>query len=126
MRNVVMLIGRILLSAIFIQAGYSELAGFSGTAGYFEALGLPFPTLTAGLVIALEIIGGLALLVGYKTRIAAGLLGVFAIAAASIGHSDWNDIMHFQAFMKDLAISGGLFYVAVNGAGPLSVDARLE
>jgi putative oxidoreductase len=121
-----MLLGRVLLSAIFIQAGYSELAGFSGTVGYFQALGLPLPTLTACLVIALEIVGGVALLVGYKTRIAAALLGVFAIAAASIGHSDWNDIMHFQAFMKDLAIAGGLLYVAANGAGRLSVDARLE
>ncbi|MBL0371780.1 DoxX family protein [Rhizobium sp. KVB221] len=122
MSDIAMLLGRCLLSAIFIQAGISELMNFSGTVDYFASVGVLWPSVTIWLVAALEIFGGIAILAGYCIRIAALLLAVFAVAAASIGHSDWTDIMHFQAFMKDVAIAGGLLYVAANGAGILSLD----
>lgn len=126
MPSIVMLLGRILLSAIFIQAGISKLLNVSGTISYFESVDLLWPSVTIWFVIALEVLGGLAILLGYRIRIAASLLGIFSIAAAFIGHSDFSDLMQFQAFMKDLAIAGGLFYVAANGAGMLSFDARRD
>jgi putative oxidoreductase len=126
MPSIVMLLGRILLSAIFIQSGISGLLNISGTISYFESLHVLWPSVTTWFVIALEVLGGLAILVGYRIRIAASLLCVFCIAAAFIGHSDFSDFMQFQAFMKDLAIAGGFLYVAGNGAGMLSFDARRD
>lgn len=125
MNDLVMLFGRILMSVLFIEAGYSELVHLDGTIKYFEALGLPLPWLTVWGVLAVELIGGLALLVGFRTRIAALMLGLFAIAAGAIGHSNIAVLTQFQMLMKDIAIGGGLFYVAVQGAGALSVDAWL-
>ena len=124
MNNLAMLLGRILMSAIFIQAGYSKLMNISGTIGYFQSVGLPMPSIAIWGVIAIEILGGLAILLGVQTRIAAAFLGLFSIAAGAIGHADINDLMHFQALMKDIAIGGGLFYIAANGAGSLSIDGR--
>ena len=124
MSSIAMLIGRILLSIIFIQAGISKLMDVSGTIGYFEAIGLPLPPLVIWPVVFVEIVGGLALLTGFYTRIAASVLAVFCIFAAFTGHSNWADVMEFQAFMKDIAITGGLLSVAAAGAGIISLDTR--
>jgi putative oxidoreductase len=126
MPSMAMLLGRLLLSAIFIQAGVSKVLNVGATIGYFSSLGLPFPSLTLWVVVALEVIGGLCVVLGYRIRIAAGLLALFSIAAAIAGHSNFSDSLQLQAFMKDLAIAGGLFYVAANGAGMLSFDARRD
>jgi putative oxidoreductase len=124
MSSIAMLIGRILMSAIFIQAGLSKLLNVSGTIGYFESLGLPLASVMIWLVIVVELVGGLLILTGLYTRIAASVLALFCIAAAFTGHSNWADAMDFQAFMKDVAISGGLLYIAAAGAGIISLDTR--
>jgi putative oxidoreductase len=124
MSSIAMLIGRVLLSVIFIQAGISKLMDVSGTIGYFGAIGLPLPSLVIWPVILVELVGGLLILTGLYTRIAASVLALFCVAAAFTGHSDWASAMDFQAFMKDIAISGGLLYVAAAGAGIISLDTR--
>ena len=124
MSSIAMLIGRILLSIIFIQAGISKLMNVSGTIGYFETIGLPLASLLIWPVILIEIVGGLMVLTGLYTRIAASVLALFCVFAAFTGHSNWADIVDFQAFMKDIAITGGLFYVAAAGAGIISLDTR--
>jgi putative oxidoreductase len=124
MSSIAMLIGRILLSLIFIQAGLSKLMDVSGTIAYFEGLGLPLASLLIWLVIAVELVGGILVLTGFYIRIAATVLGLFCIFAAFTGHSNWANLMDFQAFMKDIAIAGGLFYVAAAGAGIISLDMR--
>lgn len=124
MSSIAMLVGRVLLSAIFIQAGLSKLMNVAGTIGYFESLGLPLASLLIWIVILVELVGGLMVLTGLYIRIAASMLALFSIAAALTGHSDWSDMVHFQAFMKDMAISGGLLYVAAAGAGIISLDMR--
>lgn len=124
MSSIAMLIGRILMSAIFIQAGLSKLLNVSGTIGYFESLGLPLASVVIWFVILVELVGGLLILTGFYTRIAASVLAFFCIAAAFTGHSNWADAMDFQAFMKDVAISGGLLYIAAAGAGIISLDTR--
>ena len=124
MSSIAMLIGRILLSAIFIQAAISKLVDISGTIAYFQGLGLLLPSVTIWLVILVELAGGLMILTGFYTRIAASVLALFCIATAFIGHSDWSNVADFQAFMKDIAIAGGLFYVAAAGAGIISLDTR--
>lgn len=124
MSSIAMLIGRILLSAIFIQAAISKLMDISGTIAYFQGLGMLLPSVTIWLVILVELVGGLMILTGFYTRIAATVLALFCIATAFIGHSNWSNVIEFQAFMKDIAISGGLFYVAASGAGIISLDTR--
>ncbi|MTI63958.1 DoxX family protein [Methylophaga sp.] len=115
------LTGRVLLSAIFISAGASKLgAGYAGTQGYMESMGISGALLP--LVIATEILGGLAVLLGFKTRIAAFLLAAFTLLAAVFFHFDFADQMQSILFMKNLAIAGGLLILVTHGGGVLALD----
>lgn len=118
------LLGRILIAVIFIFSGFGKLTNIGGTAGYIDSLGLPVPIVTAWIAALLELLGGLAVLLGFQTRLAALLLAAFTIAAAFIAHFDFADQMQLIQFLKNLAISGGLLVLTAYGAGALSVDAR--
>ncbi len=119
--NISSLTGRILLSVIFISAGFSKLgAGYAGTQGYMESVGLHGALLP--LVIATEILAGLALLVGFKTRLAAFLLAGFSLMAAALFHFDFSDQMQSILFMKNLAIAGGLLTLVAHGSGAFAID----
>jgi putative oxidoreductase len=121
---IVTLVSRILLSILFIPAGFAKLTAIGGTAGYFASKGLPLPTITAVIVGLVELLGGLAVLVGFQTRYAAILLGVFTIGAALVGHLvPWDQANQIN-FYKNLAIAGGFFVLAQHGAGALSIDAK--
>lgn len=122
--SLAILVGRILLSIMFILAGYSKLTAIAGTAGWFGSLGIPAPTLVAIAAGVVELVGGLAILVGFKTRIAALVLAAFTIAATLIAHTNLADQMQQLLFMKNLAVTGGFLILAAVGAGALSVDAR--
>lgn len=113
--------GRVLLSAIFISAGISKLgAGYEPTLGYMEMMGVAGGLLP--LVIATEILGGIAVLLGFHTRVAAFLLAGFSVLAAVVFHFDFADQMQSILFMKNLAIAGGLLTLVAHGAGALSLD----
>lgn len=113
---------RLLMALIFITAGYGKLgAGFAATQGYMESVGLPGALLP--LVILLELGGGIALLLGFQTRLAALALAVFSVVSAFIFHNA-PDQMQQIMFMKNLAMAGGLLAFTLHGAGPLSLDAE--
>ncbi|MCX7305481.1 MAG: DoxX family protein [Hyphomicrobiales bacterium] len=118
------LLGRIFLSIMFILAGVSKLTAISATAGWFESLGIPAPTVATVVSGLIEVIGGLAILVGFKTRIAALVLAVFTVAATLIAHTDLADQVQQLMFMKNLAVTGGFLVLAAAGAGAYSIDAR--
>lgn len=118
------LLGRILLSVIFLLSGFGKLTAISGTAGYFGAMGLPVPTVTAVVVGLIELLGGLAILLGFQTRIAAWVLAIFTIATALVAHTGWADQNQMIHFMKNLAITGGFLLLASSGAGAYSIDAK--
>ncbi len=122
--NAAVLVGRIFLSVMFILAGFGKLTAIGATAGWFGSLGLPAPTVLVVLVGLLEFFGGLAILVGYQTRIAALAIGAFTIAATLVAHTDLADQTQQLFFMKNLAVTGGLLVLAAFGAGAYSVDAR--
>lgn len=122
--NLQLLIGRVLLSIIFIVAGLSKLGAVAGTAGYMASMGIPLPNLSVWLVIALEIIGGVAILLGFFTRYAAWALAAFCVASGYLGHFQPEDQMQMTNFMKNLAMAGGFMALAVAGAGAFSIDAR--
>ena len=129
--NPLVLLARILISAIFISAGFSKIMGFDGITAYIASKGLPMPMVVAGFTIALEILGGLAIVLGYKARVAGLLLGLFSILAAFIFHNFWAfppEQAYIQniMFMKNLSMAGGLFLLTVFGAGGYSIDARCE
>ena len=113
--NLFTLGGRVLMSAIFIMAGINKIAGYAGTQGYMEAMGVPGGLLP--LVILLELGGGLALLLGWRARGAAFLLAGFSILSALIFHNNMADQMQSILFMKNLAMAGGLLFITAFGPG---------
>jgi putative oxidoreductase len=119
----------VLLALMFVLAGFSKLGNIAGTAGYIASAGLPVATVLAVAVGLLEVVGGLALAVGFHARWAALALGLFTILATLLFHKFWavpaaQQSVQQLMFMKNLAVSGGMFMVAALGAGPLSIDAR--
>lgn len=122
--STVLLIARILLSAIFILAGLNKFGNIEGTAGYIGSVGLPFGTLLAWGAAIFEVIAGFLLLIGFKTRLTAYALAAFCIVSAVIFHNNLGDQMQFILFMKNIAMAGGYLALTVAGAGSISVDAR--
>jgi len=125
------LFGRILIVALFLPAGLSKLTGFEGTLGYFSSLGIPAPTLALAATIVIEIVGGIALLVGFKTRLVAIIMALFTLAAAVTGHAFWAApadaaFIAQLLFFKNIAVMGGLLVLASAGAGSFSFDGRKE
>jgi len=117
---------RVLMSAIFIISGWGKLTGYAGTQAYFASMGLPMPALVTPLVILIELGGGLALLLGFKTRWVAAVLALFSVATALVAHTNFADANQMNNFMKNLAMAGGYLLFAKYGAGAPSIDARLE
>ena len=117
------LAGRILMAVLFVPAGYNKITGYSGTAGYMESIDVPGILLP--LVIIVELLGGLAILLGWQTRIAAFLLAGFCLVAALLFHFQPADQIQMILFTKNLAIAGGLLFLVANGAGAYSLDRRL-
>ena len=118
-----LLIGRLLLAAIFILEGWSKVRGYEAAAAYMDRYGVPSVLLPA--VIALELGAGLMVAAGWQTRVAAAALALFCIVAAVLFHGnvlDRNQLLHFE---KDLAIAGGFLVLAVRGAGSWSIDQWL-
>ena len=122
LRGAADLVGRSLLASLFVISGLGKLAAYAGTAGYMESVGVPGALLP--LVIALEVLGGLAIVAGYKTRIVASLLAAFSIASAVLFHSNLGDQIQQIMFLKNIAIAGGFILLAARGAGGWSVDNR--
>ncbi|WEX08481.1 DoxX family protein [Chelativorans sp. AA-79] len=122
--SAIVLIGRILLAVIFIFSGFGKLADPAGTAGYFGSIGLPAASLLAWVVGIIELAGGLAILVGLKTRMAAYVLAAFTLASAFVAHFNFADQMQLIQFLKNLAITGGFLALAARGAGTISLDGR--
>jgi putative oxidoreductase len=118
------LIGRILIALLFVPAGFQKLTGFQGTVGYAESVGMPLPALAIAAAIAIELGGGLLLLVGYKARWVAAVMALFTVVAAVFFHNNFADQMQQINFFKNMAIAGGLLQIVYFGAGPLSVDNR--
>ena len=122
MDKISQLVARVFLGHIFLLAGLSKVGAYEGTQGYMDAMGVPGMLLP--LVILLEVAGGLAIIVGWKTRWAAYALAAFSVVAAVIFHNNFGDQMQMILFMKNIAIAGGFLLLSVHGAGAYSVDNR--
>ncbi|MBB5402821.1 DoxX family protein [Burkholderia sp. JPY481] len=128
-KDAVVLVARILLMVLFVMFGWSKLTGFSGTVAYMTSTGAPVPELSAVIAVVMELVVGVALLVGFFTRPLALLLALYTLGTAIIGHHYWNmtgamqydNMIHFY---KNIGIIGGLLLLCVTGPGKYSFDRR--
>ena len=114
------LLGRILLALIFLMSAFGKISNPAGTMKYMEAMGVPgmllWPT------IAVELLGGLAIVVGYKTRYAALALAGFCVVSALLFHRNFGDQMQMVNFLKNLGLAGGFLLLASSGATAFAMD----
>jgi putative oxidoreductase len=115
-------LGRVFIALIFVVTGLNKISNYSGTQGYMESMGVPGMLLP--LVIALEVIGGLAIILGWQARIVAFLLAGFCLVSAILFHGNIGDQTQFIQFLKNLGLAGGFLFIVANGAGAWSLDGR--
>lgn len=114
------LLGRILISLMFLTSGIGKISGYAATQGYMESFGVP--GLLLPLVIVVEVVGAIAVIVGWRTRWAAAALAGFCMLAALLFHADFSTQSQMISFMKNVSIAGGFLVIVAYGAGPLSMD----
>ena len=125
-----MLVGRIAIAVLFLVPGIRKAMAVAGTAGYFAKLGFPMPEVMVWVAILIEVGGAALLILGWQARRVAWLLILFTVIATLMAHRFWefSDAAQYAAqmnnFLKNLAVVGGLLYVAAFGPGALSVDGR--
>ena len=122
-KNASELAGRILLSVLFLLSGVGKVGAYAATAAYMSSVGVPGVLLP--VVIATEVLGAIAIILGWQTRVAALLLAGYTLLAALIFHTNFADQIEMIMFLKDVSIAGGFLLLAVHGVGPLSLDRRL-
>ena len=125
--SVILLIGRILLSVMFLRSGFDKFIDLDGTAAYMAAHHVPAPFYFAVLAGVAELFGALLVLLGFKTRYAALLMALFVAAAARVGHPFWSVpadqyANQYAHFMEEVTIVGGFLVLFVAGPGTLSID----
>jgi putative oxidoreductase len=118
------LLGRLLIAALFLFSAVEKLATPITTIALIRSAGLPLAQLGFLIALVFEIGGGMLLIAGYRTRLTASLLALYAILTALFFHHDLGDQNQSFHFLKNLAIAGGLLQLAAFGAGGLSLDAR--
>ena len=122
-KNIAELAGRSLLSVLFLLSGVGKIGAYAGTAAYMSSVGVPAGLLP--LVIATEVVGAIAIILGWQTRVTALLMAGYSLLAALVFHTNFADQIEMIMFFKNVAIAGGFLLLVANGAGPLSLDRRL-
>jgi len=117
-------IGRLLLAIMFLMSGLSKIGNFAGTQGYMEAMGVPGALLP--LAIALEVLGGLAIIIGWQTKIASVALASFCVVSAALFHNDFSNQSEMIMFMKNVTIAGGFLLLIAHGPGAYALDNRVK
>lgn len=126
--NPLALVGRVLIALLFVPAGFQKLTGFAGTVGYAASMGMPMPQVAVAIGLVIEIVAGLAILLGWHTRWAALILALFTLVASFFFHAFWSvpaeaAMVQQLLFWKNVAVVGGLLGFAAHGAGGWSADA---
>lgn len=122
--GIVALVGRVLLSLIFVLSGLNKVNHFFATQQTMAEHGMPMTALFLLGAIFVEVVGGLSVLVGYRARIGATALALFMVPTTLIFHTDFANQIQMIMFMKNLSITGGLLMVVAHGSGAVSLDRR--
>ncbi|ACB68289.1 MULTISPECIES: DoxX family protein [Burkholderia] len=128
-KDELLLAGRVLMMILFVLFGWQKLNGFSGTVAYMASTGAPSPELSAVIAVAVELVGGALIAVGFYTRPLALVFAVYTLATALIGHRYWalqgmDQYLAMINFYKNISIIGGLLLLAVSGPGRYSFDRK--
>ncbi|MBR8185805.1 DoxX family protein [Burkholderia ambifaria] len=128
-KDELLLAGRVLMMILFVLFGWQKLNGFSGTVAYMASTGAPSPELSAVIAVAVELVGGALIAVGFYTRPLALVFAVYTLATALIGHRYWalqgmDQYLAMINFYKNISIIGGLLLLAVTGPGRYSFDRQ--
>ena len=124
MTNILDLVARILISALFLLNGVFKISNYDGTVDWMEGFGIPGILLIPAII--LEIAGPILIILGYKAKIAAGFLSLFCIATAIIFHNDFSDQMQLGSFLKNIALAGGFLFIFINGTKDFSLDKKFR
>ena len=116
------LLGHLFLAMIFIQSGLSKMSDYAATQGYMDAMGVSSALLP--LVIALEVVGGIAIVIGFKARLVALAMAGFSLLSALLFHTNFSDHTQTTMLMKNIAIAGGFLMIVAHGAGAYALDNR--
>ena len=122
--QIIELVGRVFISLIFLLAGIGKVFNYEGTISYMESFSVPSYLLIPAIVV--EILFPLLIIVGYKTKLSAMMLALFAISLAIIFNTDFSNQIELMSFLKNFAIAGGFLIIFVRGAGKYSIDYRLN
>ena len=122
MANILDLVGRVLISSLFLISAYNKVLSLDGTMGWMEGYGVPGFLLYPA--IALEIILPLFIILGYRARLSAGLLAIFCLITAFIFHFDFSDQIQKILFLKNIGLAGGFLFIVANGTKDWSVDKK--
>ena len=120
MNNVLDLIGRVLISSLFLVSAFNKIFSIGGSMDWMEGFGVPGFLIYPAIV--LEIILPIFVIVGYRARVSAGLLAIFCLATAFIFHLDFSNQMQLVSFLKNIGLAGGFLFIVVNGTRDWSVD----
>ena len=118
------LLGRLMIGLPFMMSGLRKLAAYGPTVAGITAVGLPLPPLSYAAAVAIELGGGLLMVLGYRTRLIAAVQVVFVLMTAVFFHARFGDPNQVNHFLKNIMITGGLLQIAYFGAGPWSLDSR--
>ena len=122
--NILDLIGRVLISSIFLLSGINKIVNYEGSHSWMESLGIPGFLLIPAIV--LEVVAPILIIVGYQVKISAALLSLFCITTAVIFHTDFSNQMQFVSFFKNIGLAGGFLFLVINGAKNFSLDKKLK
>ncbi len=122
MKNYLDLLGRVLISLLFLLNGYFKVINYDGTLEWMESYGVPGIFLTPAII--LEIAAPILVIIGYKTKIAAGLLAIFCLTTALVFHTDFSNQMQTISFLKNIGLAGGFLIIVVNGSRKFSIDNK--
>ena len=122
MINLLDLVGRIMISAIFLFSGVNKVFNYDVTTGWMESFGVPGFLLIPAIIV--EIIFPILIIIGYQTRIAAGGLLLFSLLTAFIFHLDFSNQMQIIAFLKNVGLAGGMLFLVVHGAKDFSLEKK--
>ena len=124
MANILDLLGRILISGLFLLSGVFKISNYDGSVDWMESFGIPEILIIPAII--LEVIGPILIIIGYKARIAAGCLSLFCIVTAIIFHNEFSDQMQFTSFLKNIALAGGFLFIVVNGTKDFSIEKKFS
>ena len=122
MANLFDLIGRVMISAIFLFSGINKIFNYDATVGWMEGYSIPGVLLIPAIII--EILFPLMIIIGYQIRIAAGGLLLFSLLTAFIFHLDFSNQMQIIAFLKNVGLAGGMLFLVVHGAKDFSLEKK--